>query len=336
MKIIRLSDTVGKKCENLQLTKFIASIMVILSHSFVLTMAPNDKEWFVGLTDGQLSMGSFAVAIFFLCSGYLISMSLEKSKTAIRFFKVRLLRLVPPLFFVCLAVTLLCGFISNLSLSEYYSHPETWGYLRNAVFIKQLNLPGVFVHNLYGPTVNGSLWTLRLEFICYILCFILYKLKFYHKKRFLITIPIVFFASCFLWNQIAIIPNIREVLRPALLFYIGIFFWIYREHIRLHFVGLIISFLVLILLFHYGYGYLAMFLCFPYICMVLWFGLPQCSSKLGILGNYSYAIYLWAFPIQQSIIHFHGGQMNSYINFFISSIITIIVSIPTYHFIEKR
>lgn len=336
MNSIKLSDTVGIKSENLQLTKFIASIMVILSHSFILSTASNEKEWFSILTNDQLTMGSFAVAVFFVCSGYLIPMSLEKSKTAFRFFEARLIRLVPSLFFICLIVMLLCGFISDLSLPEYYTSLETWGYLRNAVFLKQLDLPGVFTHNIYASTINGPLWTLRLEVICYILCFIAYKLKFFDKKLFAITIPLVFGASYFLWTQISIAPTLREILRPVLLFYIGMGFWIYREHIRLHFTGFGIALLACVLLFHYGYGQAAMFLCFPYICIMLWFGLPQCPKKLGILGNYSYVIYLWAFPIQQAVIHFHGGAMDSYKNFFLSTAITILISIPTYHFVEKR
>jgi peptidoglycan/LPS O-acetylase OafA/YrhL len=68
----------------------------------------------------------------------------------------------------------------------------------------------------------------------------------------------------------------------------------------------------------------------------MWFGFTQCSQKLGKPGNYSYGIYLWGCPVQQTIVHFMGGSMNPYLNFIIAIPIAIILGMITYEISEKR
>ena len=336
MKSILLKDTVGQKSENLQIVRFIAAIMVVISHSFNLSTGSLANEWGLVLTNGQFTMGAMAVSVFFLCGGYLIAMSMEKAKTGAKYFEARLIRLLPPLFFVTLLVTLLGGLLTTLSPIDYYTSVNTWKYMLNSVFVLTHNLPGVFEGNVLNATVNGALWTLPVEFICYILCFIAYKLGFMNKKRFPWSIPLVCIGSAAVWYVGGIIPLVREVVRPVLLFYIGMGYWIYREHIKLNVKYMAFAIIGLFVLFFLNMGFLAKLLFFPYIMMTLWFGCKQCSSKIGKLGNYSYGIYLWGFPIQQTIIHFFGGEMNSYVNFLIAIPITIVFGIITYELSERR
>ena len=49
--------------------------------------------------------------------------------------------------------------------------------------IPRYTLPGVFENNLFPSIVNGSLWTLILEVICYVLLYITYKLKILEKNK---------------------------------------------------------------------------------------------------------------------------------------------------------
>lgn len=332
----RLSETVGQKSENLHIMRFIAAILVIISHSFNLSVGHTENEWAIVITNSQLTLGAISVSIFFLCGGYLIAMSMEKAKTASKYFEARLIRLIPPLFFVTLAVTLLGGLITTLSPIEYYTSADTWKYLLNSVFILTHNLPGVFEGNICNSTVNGALWTLPVEFLCYVLCFIAYKLGFMDKKKFPWSIPLVCIGTVGVWIIGNYIPLVHEIIRPVLLFYIGMGYWIYREHIQLNLKYLLIALVAFVILFIFKLGLPAMLLCFPYIMMTLWFGIDQCSPKIGKLGNYSYGIYLWGYPIQQTIVYFFGGKMNPYVNFMIAIPIAIVLGIITYELSEKR
>lgn len=332
----KLSESVGQKSENLHFMRFFAALMVILSHAFIISTGTQADEWFIELTNSQLSMGNFAVAIFFLCGGYLISMSMEKSKTALKYFEARIIRIIPPLFFVTLLVIILGGLVTTLPASQYYTSADTWKYLLNSVFLLVHNLPGVFENNPYLPTVNGALWTLPVEFLCYILCFIAYKLGFLNKKKFPISVPIVIVGTIVMLWLSTKISLVGEVIRPVLLFYIGMGYWIYREHITLNLKFFSISLIGFITLFMLNMGNLAMLFCFPYIMMTLWFGFKQCSPKIGKLGNYSYGIYLWGFPIQQTLVYLSGDIMNPYVNALITIPIAFILGFITYEITEKQ
>lgn len=321
MKSIRLSDTVGTKSENLHLMRFIASLMVIVSHSFIISTGVESNEWFVRLTNGQLTMGGFAVAVFFLCGGYLIAMSAEKNQTARKFFTARAIRLFPALVFSTFFTIIICGLVSEWGQIMYYTSSTTWEYMKNSIFLRVYYLPGVFTSNPYGPTVNGSLWTLPVEFICYILCFVAMKLKLTKKKTYPFTVPFVIAGAVLVWILGLTIPLARELIRPVLLFYIGMGYWIYREHIYFNIRNLVIATAAFVLLMVIGQGTLAMLLAFPYIMMHIWFGMKQCSPKIGKWGNYSYGIYLWGFPVQQLVMHF-------YPEFFMEPVLNAILSIP--------
>ena len=336
MNSILLKETVGQKSENLHFMRFIAALLVIISHAFPFGTGSLVGEWFIEITDSQLTMGGFAVSVFFLCGGYLISMSMEKSKSAFKYFEARLIRLIPPLFFVTFLLVILGVFVTSLSPVEYYTSAGTWKYLLNSIFVLTHNLPGIFVDNINGAAVNGALWTLPVEFACYILCFIAYKLGFMNKKRFIWSIPLVAIGTAGVWFIGGIIPLAREVIRPVLLFYIGMGYWIYREHILLNMKYVLIATVGFVLCYVFHIGNVGMLLFFPYIMMALWFGAKQCSSKIGKLGNYSYGIYLWGCPVQQTIVQCMGGQMNPYVNFLIAIPIAILFGMITYEISEKR
>lgn len=56
-----------KRSYNLEVMRFIAALLVIISHSFTLTQGSTQNEWLVVLTRNQLTFGALAVALFFLC-----------------------------------------------------------------------------------------------------------------------------------------------------------------------------------------------------------------------------------------------------------------------------
>ncbi len=58
-----------QKSTNLHFSRFIAAILVIFSHSFVITQGKVSDEWLFKLTKGQLDFGALAVAVFFLGGG---------------------------------------------------------------------------------------------------------------------------------------------------------------------------------------------------------------------------------------------------------------------------
>ena len=207
---------------------------------------------------------------------------------------------------------------STLSPAEYFTNPQTYKYLLNGALIMVHQLPGVFTNNPSGDVVNAALWTLPVEFICYILCFISYKLTKFDKKKFLLlSIPVFALAAVY---YVKFSPLQLSVVRAVLLFYLGVLIWVLRDHITISPVlGLATIVLWFVMVFR-GIDNLAMLTVFPIACFCLAYGMGNHFSKFGTKFELSYGIYLWAFPIQQVLVQFFPAW-HPYINALVAALL---------------
>ncbi len=146
------------------LLRLLAAVAVIAHHARGLS---GRAPWTIGATD----LGGLGVAVFFVISGYLIAASWKRSAGLGDFLKKRLLRIEPGLIASLLVTAVVLGaFATSLPLGDYFTRPGVYLYvLRDALLYPvTYALPGVFAHTPFPNAVNGSLWTLRLEFTCYL------------------------------------------------------------------------------------------------------------------------------------------------------------------------
>ena len=284
-----------------------------------------------------MGLGAVVVTLFFLCGGYLIAKSMERLKTFSAFWKARIRRLFPALIFV-VTVTVFCGaFLTDLAAADYFASAGTWKYFLNACMIPVHDLPGVFTQNIGYTTVNGSLWTLPVEFACYVGCYLLYKLGIWGKRKFWYSAPLVVAGI----GGILLISSpgsvLRSVIRPGMMFYLGMLAWNYREYIKLN--GKVAAALAVLFvpITYLGYFEWGIYLFFPYIMFYCWFGLKQERfSGMAKWGKYSYGIYLCGYPVQQTIVSLCGGSMNPYCNMLLAVPVACILGAAVYHIVEKR
>ena len=162
----------------MNLIRFIAAILVIYSHSYPIGTGTDAGEPLMRVSGGQIGFGSLAVCVFFVFGGFLICKSMLRVRDGKTYFKARCIRIFPPLIFVAVCSAFLLGpFYTNLPLGEYFTSAGTYRYLLNGCMVLQHNLPGVFENNIYAGVVNGALWTLPVEFLCYIMCYVMYRLR---------------------------------------------------------------------------------------------------------------------------------------------------------------
>jgi peptidoglycan/LPS O-acetylase OafA/YrhL len=158
---------------NLNLIRMIAASAVLVSHAFPIALGEGTPE---PLKAGfGYSLGTLSVFAFFIISGFLIAASYERSSSRRRFLAARTLRLFPGLIVSLLLVAFVMGpVVTTLPVVQYLSDPDTYRFiLRNTALISpQYTLPGVFETNPY-PTVEGSIWTLVYEVLCYVGVFVL-------------------------------------------------------------------------------------------------------------------------------------------------------------------
>ena len=115
----------------------------------------------------EFSVGNTGVDLFFIISGFVIFMSLEKAENLRQFVGNRFARLYPA-YWVCVILTYI--------LMQLYYQFNVIDYEK--VHWRQLlaNL-SMFQHYLGMPDIDGPYWTLLVELNFYILMGVLYKLK---------------------------------------------------------------------------------------------------------------------------------------------------------------
>ncbi|WP_099508694.1 acyltransferase family protein [Microvirga ossetica] len=310
-----IATTFTSMPNNFDLLRLCAALLVLFSHSFPLTgfAEPIARS---GYGDG----GSLAVSIFFAISGFLVTRSVL-SRDFTTYFVARAVRILPALAVVVLLQALVLGPIfTTLTLNDYFSSHATYSHLKSVfIFNIHFQLPGVF-QTLPHHSVNGSLWTLPLEVACYLI------LPFLVIGR--ILKPLVAWLLV-LATAVALTVSVHwaglgwtkpgpalfgsastyPFLKYALFFVIGSALWIYRSAIPLNAGAAACCF---VLLYAGSNTFIApaiLYLTLPYLVIYFALSVPVAPSTMKRLGDLSYGAYLYAFPVQQSLIQISGGSI---------------------------
>lgn len=310
-----------KRFLELDVLRGLAALFVLFFH-FTLFREESKYGFFLGIT---------GVDLFFMISGFVILMSIEKSKNANYFLLFRCVRLYP-IYWIIATFTFLLFLFLNLTESPVpYVEIQGKDYLGNLT---------MFQYYLGLPNIDGSYWTLIIEMLFYILMYLLLRLNL--LKSIVFIGFVICIISC-IWifairnfqlnDQTSLFPLIYHF--P--LFYIGILFYkISRTSVIPFYYFLLISASILIqlYLFEYGrafnfisiysYGIILVSFCVLFFLIV--------RNKLGILvckptrflGNISYPLYLIHQPLCYGIIiPFFTDVLH--MNFWIS---TLLIALP--------
>jgi peptidoglycan/LPS O-acetylase OafA/YrhL len=162
-----------RRDNNFDALRLLAAGAVLFSHSFLIAEGSERHEPLMRLTGDESKLGLVGVFIFFAISGFLVSESYEHTVSPLRYLAKRALRIFPGLFAALLVAAFLIGpVVTRLPLMDYLRHQAVYSYVVGNTLLNLTTheLPGVlFVDNPIGLEVNGSLWTLRYEFMMYLL-----------------------------------------------------------------------------------------------------------------------------------------------------------------------
>ena len=145
---------------NIGLLRYILASGVIAGHYYVLS----------GRELSPLIQLSDLVGGFFAISGFLIYKSYKSRNSLAAYISHRARRILPQYMFVVIISALLLACFSSLAPAEYFTSTGFYKYLgANLTFLNFLHptLPGVFTDNPI-TAVNGSLWTMKVEWLLYL------------------------------------------------------------------------------------------------------------------------------------------------------------------------
>lgn len=311
-----------KQSNNIGALRFIGATLVLFGHGFVLCGGKHSAIDPISAlvrkyTPFNVGLPGIGVMLFFVLSGYLITASYQKRQNLIEFTVARLLRIYPALFLAVLFCVFGIGlWITSLPMREYLLHPLTWKYFfGNATLIEfRSHLPGVFTTNPFAGGVNGSLWTLPVELHMYIMVALAGVLGFLDRRV--------------LFNAVAVLTVLIYISNPetfpllkiphhvylGLSFLSGSFFYINREYIQIRLIGLLGLVFVVVISWNSFFHQLIFTVAFAY--GVLWVGLTNIIQlpRLDKYGDFSYGLYLYAFPFQQLSILWIGPSHPMLVN----------------------
>lgn len=331
----KLSDVARGRDNNLNLIRILAAGAVLVSHAWPITRGDGTVEPLSGLFGHTL--GSIAVYVFFGISGFLITASFQRSSSRTSFILARVLRLFPALAVNLLLVAFLLGpFVTTLSFGAYLSGGEPLVFvLRDlSLFPVVYTLPGVFVGQPVEAVV-GSIWTLRHEVMCYAGVFLAGLVGFWTTLwRSGLAMAIYAMGWLVMASMLDEFPGLIVAFhRLSVPFAIGVALWIWRDRIRL-------SLWPIIPLVALAWLTADTMLAMPTFALALVWGtfwlayIPDgLIRRYNEIGDYSYGVYVYAFPIQGLAVHLFGEQ-TPLDNIMLSFPPTLILAILSWKWVE--
>ena len=338
-------DSLRRNTNNFDFLRFLAASFVLIGHSpALLNSKPFAYDPFQLLFD--IPIRTIGVFIFFTISGFLVTKSWESKKSLTDFFMARILRIFPALIIVIFISTFILGpILSSLSLTSYFSSLTTYKYLLNtSLYRMYYALPGVFNNNPDGTSVNGSLWTLSYEFTCYIVLFTvgilhILKNKWLGLSLLLLTLLLFFLYKNEIETHIPIVPflgiHTSKLITFLLYFFTGSIFYQFRNEISFNWLGITIGLICTLLIKMNVVPHLLLTAILPYFIIFFSFSKNIKLTKFGKFGDFSYGMYLYAFPIQQTIISIIPINTNSWICIFLFFLFIIPIAFLSWKYIEK-
>ena len=320
----KIGESFDPRRNSLNLIRLVLAVTVVFSHSLTL----GGQRGAITAEDVlNSSPGQVAVFGFFGISGFLIARSAERHQFG-RYLWQRFLRIFPG-YWVCLLVT---GFVIGViawghgqapshctELSCYVRSPTgPLQYLYHNALLRphQQGIAGTPRGVPFPGVWNGSLWTLQYEFACYVVLAVLAVVGLLKRR------PIVAALAAFVWAIAAYDTFSRATLPSSQagfdesrllgfvpLFFVGALLYLYRDKIPdsgwlalgsgAVFVG------CLWLPFGNAVSYFlptvtASVLFSPFLAYpMIWLGIHLPFHWVGARNDYSYGMYVYAWPVQQ-------------------------------------
>jgi len=336
-----LSTYINSRDNNFNLIRFVAAFLVLYSHSFTLALGEGFHDpirQIIGTT-----WANIAVDVFFITSGFLITGSYFSNNNLIAFLWARVLRIYPALIVSTTFCVLLGAWFTTWTLQDYINTQTVRFFLKNTTlfFGTDYYLPGVFLDNPRGA-VNGSLWTLPYEVWMYaILTLILIFVSYISNRvalfsaRNVIGFIAVFSLSIHISNHfLDLLPD--HSVRLFAMFFLGSAFFAWADRIHLSSIWILLGIpLLFAALMNKDVFYITYCLTLPFLTFYLAYWPSGRIRKFNEQGDYSYGIYIYAFPVQQSVVALVPNLSVSSL-IVLSFGITLFLSICSWHLIEKR
>jgi peptidoglycan/LPS O-acetylase OafA/YrhL len=313
--------------------RLVLALGVIVAHSGLLVYGEHGSggKWDAGVIVVMI------VPMFFALSGFLVAGSLERTKTMLTFLGLRVLRIMPALAVeVFLSALVLGPLLTTFSVAAYFSDVQFRAYFLNILGDIHYTLPGVFQSNP-NTLVNGQLWTVPYELICYIVLSFLAVSGLFKRRHWLVLLLGVYYIAQ-VGNTILRTNHEVKVAggsSAVMAFIAGLILYRYRDKLKWSFQLFGLALLVSVILCFVPNG--VRFIALPAAYVTVYLGLCNLPrDRLLLSGDYSYGLYLYGYPIQQAVVALGRTTLNQWwLNLAFALPLSILVAIGSWWLVEK-
>ena len=328
---------------NFDFLRFVFAFIVVCGHIVVISGVDAFKP-FAPVFDTYLS-----VTGFFCISGFLITRSYVRTQSVKHYFKKRAARILPPYVLVIFSCVLLLSLVSSYDMHGYFTNPQLYEYLlANLTFLNFLEpcLPGVFTSDsLVDCSVNGALWTLKVEVAFYVLVPVLLWLVNKVSRKYLLFVLIYVLSVAYrtglghwgdvtdnhYWSILARqLPGFMSYFVCGMVLHYYFDFFIRRKW-HFFFIGLC----VFLLERHLGWEVLTP-LAFASMIFAVAYSFKGLNS-FGKYGDISYGIYIYHCPVIKLAADF--GLFERHNPYWVACgiiVLVLILGFLSWHLLEKR
>jgi peptidoglycan/LPS O-acetylase OafA/YrhL len=348
VKISTLGQAFNPHRNSLMFLRLGLAILVIFAHSYELGGFGNDPL----KSRYGFGYGELAVDCFFAISGFLITNSYLNSSSVKSYVWKRCLRIFPG-FWACLSITalILCPVlyflqygnfnnINNLFNNSFIDYVKVNFFLR----INQNGIEGLFQNHPAQGVLNGSLWSLFPELLCYFGVVVFGKLGFLSKQRKILALVFFFLLILYItkasilsyfqptslygkvWYLIKLLGLFTYFIAGALLF-------LHKDIIPFNPLMAAGSCLIFIICIQLNLFEIVGPILLPYVLFGLAITLPL--QRFDRFGDYSYGLYIYSYPIQQTIYFFMPKTSSPGIFFAMSVLITFPLAWLSWQWVEQ-
>lgn len=341
---VSLGEVSEGRDNNFDFLRFLLAVFVLFYHCYPILygLAPRHGP---AETVADIC-GGVAVPFFFVISGFLVTRSWLVDPRPLDFLQKRALRIYPGFLAASLFCALVVGPLGAADGAAYWHDFQPVKFARWALVLVGPYIPTIFVSLPMAAGVNGSFWTLRYEGYCYLFVLALGLLGLFRRRAAILAAFLVLYALraaqtltghvFFPDRELHLLGNLSAWSSLLLYFLAGMLLMLYRDVIP-YSRALFLACLGALVLCGLGLGHweVGLPVCGSYALLCLAFRRRLGVQRFARWGDFSYGLYLYAFPIQQLLVLFLGKRLSVPTLFLSAFLLTLGVAVLSWYAVER-
>lgn len=329
-------NRVGNRPTGFDYLRLTLALSIIVWHSVTICYGPSAEAYF--WTGPPRPLVALLLPSFFGLSGFLVAGSLERNNIP-EFLTLRVTRIFPALAVEVLISAIIIGpLLTSVAWREYFSSYQFFSYFLNLLGDIHYFLPGLFASNPTQKYVNAQLWTVPVELYCYLILtassiFGVLKIQ---SGLFVGALCIVVILT--LGPQFGLTP-LPSLVPDAIFLTVSFLFGVslYVMRCRIAYSRLLFSIslcMYIVLCMNRNFIYLS---ALPLTYVIIFVGL-QNPPKISLLrgADYSYGVYLYGYPLQQSVSYLFPSHRVWYVNALSGVALALVLAFLSWTFVESK